>query len=47
MTYEELVDYIDKMRMSHIYQPVMLMELLSNNGTLKDSEIAKGILVHD
>jgi ATP adenylyltransferase len=46
--YEELVDYIDnRMKMSYIYQPVMLMELLSNNGTLKDSEIAKSILAHD
>jgi diadenosine tetraphosphate (Ap4A) HIT family hydrolase/5-methylcytosine-specific restriction endonuclease McrA len=48
MTFEDLVDYIgNRMRMSHIYQPVMLMELLSNNGTLKDSEVAKAILVRD
>ena len=33
-TYRELQDFIsNKMRMSHIYQPVMLMELLSNNGS--------------
>ena len=35
------------MRMSHIYQPVMLMELLSNRGNASVEEIAKQILVRD
>ena len=30
-TYERLREYIDKrMRMSHVYQPLMLMELLGH-----------------
>jgi diadenosine tetraphosphate (Ap4A) HIT family hydrolase/5-methylcytosine-specific restriction endonuclease McrA len=33
--------------MSHIYQPVMLMELLSNRGSSSVEEIAKQILLHD
>jgi hypothetical protein len=34
MTYETLFDFIDKkMRMSHIYQPVMLMALLSKGAS--------------
>ena len=35
------------MRMSHIYQPVMLMELLSNKGSASVEDIAKQILLHD
>jgi len=33
--------------MSHIYQPVMLMELLSNKGSSSVEEVAKKILLHD
>ena len=33
--------------MSHIYQPVMLMELLSNQGSSSVEEVAKKILLHD
>jgi len=48
MTFEELTDFIDNgMRMSHIYQPVMLIELLSNGGVLKDVAIAKSLLAQD
>ena len=48
MTYKELADFIDNgMQMSHIYQPVMLIELLSNGGILKDKDIAKALLAHD
>jgi len=48
MNYEFLSDFIDnKMRMSHIYQPVMLIELLSNGGTLRDALIAKALLTKD
>ena len=47
-TCQQLSEFIsNKMRMSHIYQPVMLMELLSNKGTSTVEEIAKQILLHD
>ncbi|MEJ2608197.1 MAG: HIT domain-containing protein [Anaerolineales bacterium] len=48
MTYEDLADFIrEKMRMSHIYQPVMLISLLENKGSLHETEIAKALLSHD
>ena len=48
MTYTHLADFIDNgMRMSHIYQPVMLIALLEHGGKLKDSEIAKALLAQD
>ena len=48
MTYEELAQFIDhEMRMSHIYQPVMIIELLSNQGVLKDTDVAKALLSRD
>lgn len=48
MDYQELTDFIDNhMRMSHVYQPVMLIELLSRGGRLKDSDIAKSLLAKD
>ena len=48
MTYKELARFIDHdMRMSHIYQPVMILELLSNGGMSEDSEIAKALLWRD
>jgi len=47
-THQLLSDFISKkMRMSHIYQPVMLMELLSNKGSASVEKIAKQILLHD
>ena len=48
MTYEELLDFIqNRMRLSHIYQPVMLMTLLRSAGTCHERDIAKAILEHD
>lgn len=48
MTFEELADFIEhRMRMSHVYQPVMLMRLLTNRGQATDSDIARSILQHD
>ncbi len=48
MEYEELADFIEnRMRMSHIYQPVMLKALLENYGQCHESEIAKALLAHD
>ena len=35
------------MRMSHIYQPVMLIELLGRKGSASTSEIAKALLGYD
>jgi ATP adenylyltransferase len=48
MTYESLADFIThKMRMSHLYQPVMLMELLAKGGKSNEREIASSLLAHD
>ena len=47
-TYRKLSDFIsNKMRMSHIYQPVMLIELMKQGGTTDVSDIAKALLVQD
>jgi ATP adenylyltransferase len=46
--YALLVDFIrNRMRMSHIYQPVMLEVLLRNGGESTEREIAEAILSHD
>ena len=46
--FNELSNFISKnMRMSHIYQPVMLIELLRRGGKASANEIAKAILLHD
>ena len=46
--FEELQDFIrNKMRMSHIYQPVMLIELLRNNGSATVNQIARSLLDRD
>jgi hypothetical protein len=46
--FNELSDFISqKMRMLHIYQPVMIMELLRRGGKASADEIAKAILLHD
>ena len=48
MTYEQLKDFItNQMKMTHIYQPVMLIELLKSTGTANREQIAKAILSHD
>ena len=47
-TFEELKKFIIKdMRTSHIYQPVMLIELLKNNGKRTVTEIAKAFVNRD
>ena len=46
--FDEIKDFLEnRMRMTHIYQPVMLRQLLDNNGESKASEVAKAFLVHD
>ncbi len=48
MKYENLVDFIEhRMRMAHIYQPVMLLSLLKNKGQSSVKEIAQDILGYD
>lgn len=48
MNYTDLHDFIaNRMRMSHIYQPLMLMTLLRNKGQASTTKIAKDILKHD
>ena len=46
--YEQLCNFVsNEMRMSHIYQPVMLIELLEQNGSASVNEIAKALLSYD
>ena len=46
--YQELDDFIrNRMKMSHIYQPVMLRALLRNGGTASVTDVAKALLAHD
>jgi ATP adenylyltransferase len=46
--FEELSDFIQtKMRMSHIFQPVMLMSLLINDGKRSDKSFARDYLKYD
>lgn len=48
MNYKNLKDFVDnRMRMAHIYQPVMLITLLEHKGRCHQQEIAKAILVND
>ena len=48
MTYDQLVDFVqNRMRMSHVYQPVMLAALLAHGGKCSTAEIARAILAHD
>jgi len=48
MNYNQLKEFIStKMKMSHIYQPVMIKKLLINNGGASDREIAEQLLQFD
>jgi len=48
VNYDSLKEFILKdMRMSHVYQPVMLIELLRNGGRADVKQIAKAILERD
>jgi len=48
MNYRECEDFIqNRMRMSHVYQPVMLMTLLKSGGKASTTALAKAILDHD
>ena len=48
MPFKILKNYIQKkMRMSHIYQPVMIKSLVKNEGKNTSKEIAKEFLMYD
>ncbi len=48
MAFNELKDFIArKMRMSHVYQPVMLITLLENGGKAHQRHIASSLLARD
>ena len=47
-SYNKLKTFLkDKMRMSHIYQPIFIKELIKNNGNCKLEDIAKAFLNYD
>lgn len=47
-SYTKLKQFLEsKMRMSHIYQPVFIKELIKNNGICKLEDIAKAFLNYD
>jgi len=47
-TYQRLREYIaERMRMSHIYQPLMLMELLGRRSPAPAQDVARRILGED
>jgi ATP adenylyltransferase len=46
--FEDLSDFIrNQMRMAHIYQPAMLVELLQNGGQASVTEVSKALLSRD
>ena len=48
MRFEDLVQFIERdMRMSHVYQPVMLRELLDRGGRASRKDIARALLNED
>lgn len=48
MNFYELLQFVEReMRMLHVYQPVMLRELLSRNGRVAIAEIARALLNED
>jgi diadenosine tetraphosphate (Ap4A) HIT family hydrolase len=48
MKYTELLQFLtEKMKMSHIYQPVVIKSLFQNNGELSDYELSKRLLEYD
>jgi ATP adenylyltransferase len=46
-TYQKLKSYLSKMRMFHIYQPLLLIELIKGNGKTTGNNIAKSFLSYD
>ena len=47
MNFIDLKDFLtNRMRMSHIYQPVMLMTLLKNGGVVSVESLAKDLFIN-
>ena len=48
MHFEDLVQFLERdMRMSHVYQPVMLRLLLGRNGRASVQDVARALLNED
>ena len=48
LTADQLKDFIgQRMRMSHIYQPVMLKTLIDNDGEASVEDVSKALLSYD
>ena len=48
MNFEQLTQFIERdMRMAHVYQPVMLRELLDRGGRATREDIARALLNED
>ena len=48
MNFKKLKQFLTKdMRMSHVYQPVMIRNLLKNKGKADSAKIAKDLLAYD
>ncbi|HEV3210589.1 MAG TPA: hypothetical protein VGY91_10020 [Chthoniobacterales bacterium] len=48
MNFDKLLQFVERgMRMSHVYQPVMLRELLSRNGRAAVADIARALFNED
>ena len=48
MHFKKLKQFLTKeIRMSHVYQPVMIRNLLKNRGKADSSKIAKDLLTYD
>ena len=46
--FEELKNFVNsKMRMSHVYQPAMIIELLQREGSATTNQIARKLLSYD
>jgi len=47
LDYDELEKFLNKMKMQHIYQPVMIKTLIQSNGKATPQKIAKSFLAKD
>ena len=47
MNFSELRDFLHKMKMQHVYQPVMIKSLIQSNGKATPEKIAKAFLAKD
>ena len=47
MNFKELESFLKKMKMQHIYQPVMIKTLIQSDGKATSKKIAKSFLLKD